>query len=131
MAHNNLHYHNDFPYFFKSNACTTCGGKCCRGQQGYIWLSLEELEQMAEARGVSVDAFTRQYVRQVKGGLSLQERVVNNEHLCCLLDPVDHTCTIYQHRPEQCRTFPFWEELKKEPEKIAMSCPGLSLLSEV
>ncbi|WP_446009136.1 YkgJ family cysteine cluster protein [Candidatus Electrothrix sp.] len=125
MPAKNLQYHNDYPYFFKSDACKSCGGKCCRGQQGYIRINMEELGNMANAKGLSPKEFARQYVRQVTGGLSLQERIINNEHFCCFLDPVDHYCTIYQQRPEQCRTFPFWEEFKEEPEKLFLSCPGI------
>ncbi|MCI5161663.1 MAG: YkgJ family cysteine cluster protein [Candidatus Electrothrix sp. AX5] len=127
MTRKNLHYHNDFPYFFKSDACTKCRGKCCRGRQGYVWLSMKELLGMAEARGMSPDAFARQYVRQIDGQLSLKELSINNEHLCCFFDPVDHCCTIYNHRPEQCRTFPFWEEFKEDTDNLLMTCPGTSL----
>lgn len=82
---------------------------------------------MTKARGISPDDFARQYVRQVKGGLSLQERIINNEHLCCFLDPVDHRCTIYNHRPEQCRTFPFWEMFQDDAKEVLQFCPGVSL----
>ena len=82
---------------------------------------------MAEARGMSPDAFARQYVRRINGRLSLKELRINNEHLCCFLDPVEHRCTIYTQRPEQCRTFPFWEDLKEEQEALVLFCPGVSL----
>jgi len=82
---------------------------------------------MADAKGVSPDAFARQYVRQVDGRLSLKELSINNEHFCCFLDPVDHCCMIYNYRPEQCRTFPFWEELKEDTEELLQLCPGVSL----
>ncbi|MCI5120626.1 MAG: YkgJ family cysteine cluster protein, partial [Candidatus Electrothrix sp. AUS4] len=114
MPQKNLHYHNDFPYFFNSDACASCGGKCCRGQQGYIWLEIEELRKMADARRMHEEAFARQYVRLINGKLSLKERVLNSEHLCCFFDPIDHYCTIYAYRPEQCRTFPFWDQYKAE-----------------
>lgn len=83
---------------------------------------------MADARGISPDAFARQYVRQIDGQLSLKERIVNNEHFCCFLDPIDHRCTIYNHRPEQCRTFPFWEDFKEDNDDLLLTCPGVSLL---
>ncbi|MCW5212523.1 YkgJ family cysteine cluster protein [Desulfobulbus sp. TB] len=127
MACNNLHYHNEFSYFFNSDRCSSCKGKCCRGQQGYVWLSMEELEKLAKAREISPEAFARQYVRQVKGGMSLKERIINNEHFCCFLDPVEHRCTIYPYRPEQCRTFPFWEKYKEESKELCQICPGVSL----
>ncbi|MCI5166745.1 MAG: YkgJ family cysteine cluster protein [Candidatus Electrothrix sp. GM3_4] len=127
MTQKNDH-HNEYTFFFNSTACAACGGKCCRGRQGYVWLSMEELRGMADARGVSPDAFARQYVRQVNGQLSLKERIMNNEHFCCFLDPVDHCCTIYNNRPEQCRTFPFWEECKEDTDNLLLTCPGVSLL---
>ena len=127
MSATDLYYNNEFPFFFKSSACTKCGGKCCRGRQGYVWLSPEELKKIADAKGISQDAFARQYVRQVKGQLSLKERIMNNEHFCCFLDPVDLYCTIYAYRPEQCRTFPFWDEFKEDTKNLLLTCPGVSL----
>ncbi|MBU0568357.1 YkgJ family cysteine cluster protein [bacterium] len=118
---------NNFPYHFDGNTCKTCGGKCCRGREGYIWISMEELEKMAGARKIDVPLFSRQYLRQVQGRFSLQERVINGEHFCCFFDPIDGQCAIYQSRPKQCRTFPFWDSLKKEPQKLLDVCPGVSL----
>ncbi|MBW2608326.1 MAG: YkgJ family cysteine cluster protein [Deltaproteobacteria bacterium] len=118
---------NDFPYYFESNTCKTCGGKCCRGREGYIWISMEEIEEMADRMKIDVSLFSRQYVRQIQGRLSLQERVINGEHFCCFFDPIDGQCTIYQSRPRQCRTFPFWNQFKKEPQKLLDECPGVFL----
>ncbi|MCD6271365.1 MAG: YkgJ family cysteine cluster protein [Deltaproteobacteria bacterium] len=118
---------NNAPYHFDSNTCKTCGGKCCRGFGGYVWISMEELEKMAGARKMDVALFSKQYVRQVQGRLSLQERVINGEHFCCFFDLIDCQCAIYQSRPKQCRTFPFWDHLKKDPQKLLDECPGVSL----
>ena len=118
---------NDFPYYFDSSTCKTCGGKCCRGREGYIWISMEEIEKMAGTMKMDVPLFSRQYIRQVQGRLSLQERIINGEHFCCFSDPIDGQCAIYQSRPRQCRTFPFWNQFKKEPRKLLDECPGVSL----
>ena len=112
---------------FDGNACAQCGGKCCRGREGYIWVSMEELTAMAVIKKMDVPLFAKQYLRQVQGRLSLQERVVNGEHLCCFFDPIAGQCTIYQGRPEQCRTFPFWNSLMNDSQKLLQSCPGVSL----
>jgi len=88
---------------------------------------MEELEKMAGTRKTDVALFSRQYVRQVQGRLSLQERVINGEHFCCFFDLIDCQCTIYQSRPRQCRTFPFWDQHKKEPQELFVECPGVSL----
>ncbi|MCW5198833.1 hypothetical protein VU06_03705 [Desulfobulbus sp. F3] len=46
-----------FPYQFNPAACATCGGRCCRGAGGYVWVSWEELEAMAAARGMNPGVF--------------------------------------------------------------------------
>jgi len=59
--------------------------KCCRGFSGYVWISMEELEKIADAKKMAAVVFAKQYVREAQGRLSLRERVVNGEHLCCFL----------------------------------------------
>jgi len=118
---------NNFSYHFDCTACTTCGGKCCRGFGGYVWISVDELEQMAETRNINAALFSKQYVRRVQGRLSLQERIINGEHFCCFFDRIDCRCTGYPSRPEQCRTFPSWSQFKKEPRELLVECPGVTL----
>lgn len=125
-----MNKHEGFPYSFASDACATCGGKCCRGFSGYIWLSMEELERMAAARGMEAAVFARQYIRQVKGRLSLREHILNGEHFCCFFDRIDCRCLIYATRPKQCRTFPFWERFKIQYEELALECPGVVLATK-
>ncbi|MDT8334877.1 MAG: YkgJ family cysteine cluster protein [Desulfurivibrionaceae bacterium] len=118
---------HDFPYHFDHNACKTCGGHCCRGRAGYVWTSAEELEKMAAAMKMAVPLFFKQYARRVQGRLSLRERVINGEHLCCFFDLSARRCAIYEVRPEQCRTFPFWDIFREEPRELFDECPGVSL----
>ncbi|MBU0482531.1 MAG: YkgJ family cysteine cluster protein [Proteobacteria bacterium] len=121
---------NGFSYQFDNSACKTCGGRCCRGRQGYVWISVAELQAMAAARKMAVEIFTRQFVREFRGRLSLQERVVNGEHFCCFFDPIDCRCTVYEARPEQCRLFPFWKLSADETREMLAECPGVSLKDE-
>jgi hypothetical protein len=72
-----------FPFQFDSTACAACGGRCCRGAGGYVWVRWEELEAMAAVRGMNPGLFAKHYARKVQNRLSLQERVFNGEHLCC------------------------------------------------
>lgn len=114
-----------FPYLFDSNGCSSCRGRCCRGFGGYIWVSPKEIELMAHAKGMDIGSFSKQFVRQVKGRLSLQERLINGEHFCCFFDAVDCNCIIYSFRPNQCRSFPFWDQFKSDPKKLFQECPGV------
>lgn len=118
---------SDFPYTFNSKSCKTCNGMCCRGFSGYVWLDREEIMSMADTMNMDIASFSSQYVRQVQGRLSLLEHVINGEHFCCFFAPIDCRCTIYQNRPKQCRTFPFWDRFKEESQRLLLQCPGVSM----
>ncbi|MBF0985426.1 MAG: YkgJ family cysteine cluster protein, partial [Campylobacter sp.] len=34
----NLLRQNGFSYEFDASECELCGGKCCTGESGYIWI---------------------------------------------------------------------------------------------
>lgn len=116
-----------FPFQFNSQACRTCGGRCCRGLGGYVWISLQELEDLAAAQGMNAARFAEQHLRQVQGRLSLRERIINGEHFCCFFEPIACRCTVYEHRPKQCRSFPFWEKFQHDCQELLRECPGVTL----
>ncbi|MFO8035751.1 MAG: YkgJ family cysteine cluster protein, partial [Anaerolineales bacterium] len=99
---------DDYPYTFDPSACRHCGGACCRGSGGVVWITPEEMENMASVRKMDLETFADLYVRVVQGKLALQERRINGEFLCCFFDLHEAKCTIYPERPQQCRTYPFW-----------------------
>lgn len=103
--------------------CTECG-QCCTGAPGYIWVSKEEIVQIAQFLNLSIEAFSKKYLREVNGRFSLLENVQNFD--CVFLK--DKKCQIYSVRPTQCRTFPFWaKHLKSEQawKEAALSCEGI------
>jgi Fe-S-cluster containining protein len=103
-------------------SCTQCGN-CCTGAPGYVWVDADEIGRLAEALGLSVDEFGRQFVRQVGRRYSLIERP-NGE---CIFWDKAAGCTVYDARPTQCRTWPFWEEnieSKADWELVGLTCPG-------
>ncbi len=102
-------------------ACTRCG-RCCTGH-GYVWLSVERIERIAEYLGMTVDGFSRRYVRRVDGRLCLVDKASSD----CVFWQNEAGCTIYEARPTQCRTFPFWSEYLESPaawQELAGECPG-------
>src|SRR3990172_7081258 len=85
--------------------CTECGD-CCTGAPGYVWVGRDEIAELAEHLGVSVADFERKYVRRVGSRKSLIE-YANGD--CVFFDGASRKCTVYQARPLQCRTWPFWQ----------------------
>jgi hypothetical protein len=86
----------------------------------------EEIATLAEKLGLSDAAFRKRYTRRLRGGdISLIEK---NNHDCIFYDE-EPGCTVYAHRPRQCRTWPFWRSLVHSPETWAEeteNCPGLN-----
>ena len=104
--------------------CTKCGA-CCTGDPGFVWVNLEEIERLAKFVGLAFDDFTRKYVRQVGMRYSLIERPGGD----CIFWDKSSGCTVYQARPVQCRTWPFWPENLETPEDweyVEAICPGSS-----
>ena len=58
------------------------------------------------------DDFTQKYVRKVGYRFSLVEKSHATGHACVFFDEQSKKCGIYEVRPKQCRTFPFWEGYK-------------------
>ena len=103
--------------------CTGCG-KCCTGAPGYTWVNAEEIQNIADFLQLTVDEFSKKYLRRVKGRLSLLE--LPKTYDCIFLK--DNKCQIYSVRPTQCRTYPWWpQNLKSEKdwEAAARFCEGI------
>ena len=103
--------------------CTQCGD-CCSGDPGYVWVDDDEIELLASDMELSVDEFQHRFVRQVGRDKSLKEYPDGD---CILLDPETRACTVYEARPIQCRTWPFWSSnlrKRKDWEATCEVCPG-------
>jgi len=102
--------------------CTRCGA-CCTGAPGFVWVSMEEIERLAEFRGETVEQFSAQFVRRVGDRYSLTEKPGGD----CIFWHPSAGCTVYPARPVQCRTWPFWpENVETEADwnHVREICPG-------
>ena len=98
--------------------CTSCGD-CCTGAPGYVWVNKAEIEALAARLEMDVEAFSRKYVRLVGIRRALLE-YANGD--CVFFDNQTRKCTVYEQRPRQCRTWPFWESNVRTPEAWAETC---------
>lgn len=103
--------------------CTACG-RCCGGAPGFVWVTAEEIADLAQAMQLAEDDFRERFVRKVGNRFSLKEYPDGD---CILLDPQTRHCLVYQARPVQCRTWPFWSsnvETREAWEETCRICPG-------
>jgi uncharacterized protein len=116
---------SDLPWYHAGLkfTCSQCGD-CCTGAPGYVWVNNEEIAAIAALVGLAVDAFEEQYVRRVGMRKSLKEFPGGD---CVFFDNISRKCQVYDARPRQCRTWPFWDSNLKTPEDwkhTCAACPG-------
>jgi len=117
------------PFYSKglSFECTRCSA-CCRFDPGYVFLSETDLQRLTAFTGLDREDFISLYCRKVDAGgfkrLSLKEKTNND---CWFWE--ENGCTVYEARPLQCRSFPFWFVTMGSREawdREAAHCPGIN-----
>jgi Fe-S-cluster containining protein len=99
-------------------------GRCCvsRDAYGYVYLSREDRRRLARHLGIPTRLFTRKYCGRTEGHFHLKD----TSGPCRFLKGT--RCGVYEGRPNQCRTWPFWPENMKAKvwsEEITRFCPGI------
>ena len=120
-------------------SCTMCGD-CCTGPPGLIAFTRKEGERIAARLGITYDTFYARYTHDTPGGRSLNEVLTEHGHDCVFLDRTSEEarglrggrggglCTLYEDRPLQCRTFPWWPQnvdSVRAWSRAARSCEGI------
>lgn len=101
-------------------------GNCCtsHGEFGFVFLTLDDRRRFAKHLKTSTAAFTRKYCDLKDGVWHLKEEATNPD--CMFLK--NKRCSVYEARPTQCRTWPFWPEVmnpKSWKSEVASFCPGV------
>lgn len=85
---------------------------------------------MAAFLTLSIEDFSQKYIRIVHGRYSLKELL---PHYDCVFFK-EKMCTIYEVRPTQCKTYPFWpDHLENEAswEAVKKECEGIDQTSKL
>lgn len=116
--------------------CTSCG-KCCR-TVGDVYLSPKETTEAADLLKISTYEFIKTYCSHTlrmpkdpkntwvklkdKTSEKGEENAAGSSPACVFLDSETNFCKIYEARPTQCRTYPFWPSLLSSPEAWDAEC---------
>lgn len=84
-----------------------------------MWLNKAEISALARRLGMDEESFEADYVMKVGIRKSLKE-FANGD--CVLFDNEKRCCTVYEDRPRQCKTWPFWDSNLRSPEAWAETC---------
>jgi uncharacterized protein len=103
-------------------ACQRGCINCC-DQQGYVYLSEDDLKRAAGFVGMSAAAFEKKYIYRTRHQRRFRKP---RDRQCPFLESTG--CSIHPAKPTQCRTFPFWPEMvenRAEWDQASRFCPGI------
>jgi uncharacterized protein len=89
-----------------------------------VWLSDEEITRLGASLSASTEVFVDRYLDRDTGRWALKEDPRTGD--CIFLR--EARCSIYEARPRQCRTFPWWPstlESEASWREVARSCEGV------
>ena len=55
-------------------------------------------------------------------------KLAEDNYACTFFNLEKKQCSIYDVRPVQCRTFPFWEFFKENIEEVYAECPAIKTI---
>ena len=116
---------NGYKYAFDPKACEECQGKCCTGESGYIFVNKIEIESIAKLLNLNVNEFAVKYLYKKGYKYSIKENKFEDSYECVFYDRETNGCKIYEARPTQCKTFPFWDYYKQRVDELKEECPGI------
>ena len=114
-----------YAYAFDPKACQECQGRCCTGESGYIYVTKTEIEKIAALLNLTINDFGVKYLFKKGYKFSIKENKFEDSYECVFYDRKTNGCTIYDARPSQCKTFPFWDYYKQRVDELKAECPGV------
>ena len=119
--------HPDDPRWYRAGLrfrCTQCG-QCCQsnGEYEHLYLTQSDVLALAGELGLAEAIFRERYTQDAEGWTTLRAQ----GPACTFLTQAGQ-CSVYEARPMQCRTWPFWQEnLEREVWEgpLRAICPGL------
>lgn len=107
-------------------SCQRCS-RCCRKEPGIVMLTKEDVDRAANRLKLPQETFLEQYCREIyRDGIVFAGLKEKKNYDCIFWQ--DSGCLIYEVRPLQCETFPFWPYLVESDlawEQEKRRCPGL------
>lgn len=122
----NLIKKEGFDFAFDPSGCDSCKGNCCIGESGYIWITIQEIENLAKHLNITLDEVRIKYLEKKGYKYTIKEvKLAEDNYACTFFNLEKKQCSIYEARPVQCRTFPFWEYFKENIEEVCTECPAI------
>ena len=107
-------------------SCQADCGKCCDEPGGIVYLRPEDAKILSKHHQLEMDEWLERDCRQtIDGRFVLKSDPITD---ICIYLSADKKCTVYESRPVQCKSYPFWpENLRSERswKRTIEECTGL------
>jgi uncharacterized protein len=103
--------------------CVAGCTKCC-AIPGMVFVKSDEIPRIADFFKMTKEGFTKKYLH--RHWADVYNLDFPDTEPCIFLK--EDGCAIYEVRPSQCRTFPFWPENMSNPKvwrDLEKLCPGI------
>lgn len=102
---------------------------CCENEPGFVFLTDDDIQRIAAGVSLSVEEAKIVYTRtlELDNGKVCNVLKEYSNNRCIFLK--EKGCSIYEHRPDQCRAYPFWPRVLKSKEawdNEAPLCKGIN-----
>lgn len=109
-----------------SFSCSRCSA-CCRGGPGFVFLAKDDLRRLLSRLSLDFPAFFETYCILVNQGTGWAISLREKKNFDCIFWS-DQGCSVYEDRPVQCSTFPFWSSIMESRmswKEAGSDCPGI------
>jgi Fe-S-cluster containining protein len=106
-------------------SCTGCR-RCCGEEPGYVFLSKEDISRLAKFLSMGEKEFMETYCRYDAESYFAISLLEKENYDCIFL--TEGGCSVYEERPLQCRTYPFWRHVvscERNWMDEGKQCPGI------
>ncbi len=107
--------------------CTLCS-RCCRFEPGYVFISRNDLDRLASYLSINRGNFVKKYCRKINLGFKAYLSLKEKKNYDCIFWE-GYGCSIYEARPLQCRSYPFWRNHLVDARSwnlLQNECPGIN-----
>ncbi|OHD13659.1 MAG: hypothetical protein A2086_01060 [Spirochaetes bacterium GWD1_27_9] len=111
--------------------CEKCSS-CCRYESGAVFLTLDDVKKICDNLSISIDKFLVECCRGLYKDDKFVVALKEKPNYDCIF--WNNGCIIYEARPLQCRTFPFWPFLVESKElwkNEKYRCAGIDKASDM
>ncbi|WP_037571570.1 YkgJ family cysteine cluster protein [Spirochaeta cellobiosiphila] len=115
--------------FYKDGLHFSCIGchACCRHDPGYVFLTESDIQRMLDYLNIPLKKFLDTYCRIEVIGPFKRVSLIEKANYDCIF--WKDGCTIYDARPLQCRSYPFWNSVMQNRaswDNEGSNCPGIN-----